>query len=295
MRVSSVLSVSTGKKIRLERLIDRTTGSCLVVALDHGVTSPRFLHGLYDTGRRIDEAIEGGATALMLTRGSARAYCEHFAGRAGLALMLTASAAGRPGGPQVTAIGSVEEALRLGADAVVVYVALAGEDEPAMIRYLSDVGEACEQLGMPLIAEAEFPDAYDTGRDWKRTADVEYLRRNARLCAELGADIIKVNWSGDQSSFESIVRACGRPVILAGGPVLPDQELLSRMASARAAGAIGCSVGRNVFEHSDPRAIMRAISDVFDVHQHDGHKEVAGDLGRAPADERHDQAVRNPA
>lgn len=270
-------STCIGKRIRLERLIEPETGSCLVVALDHGVTSPRFLPGLYDTGRRIDEAIGGGATALMLTRGIARAYCDHYAGRAGLALMLTASAAGRPAGPQVTPIGSVEEALRIGADAVVVYVALGGENEPAMIRYLSDVGEACELLGMPLIAEAEFPDAYETAEDTGRPADVEYLRRNARLCAEMGADIVKVNWSGDISSFASIVRACGRPVILAGGPVLASDELLGRMRSAREAGAIGCSVGRNVFEHADPRAMMQAISDVF-KKPHDQQTATSADI-----------------
>lgn len=254
---------SVGKGLRMHRLLEPEHRSCIIVALDHGMTSPRFLDPLAEMRQRIHEAVVGGANVLMLSRGSASSYWEEFAGRASLALMLTASAAQRPSGPRVTGIGSVEEALRLGADAVVVYVALAGDDEPEMIRYLSDVGESCQLNGMPLIAEAEFPDAYADGDSVGEGLGVEYLRRNARLCAELGADVVKVNWSGSQESFASIVAACGRPVVLAGGPVIDDAELLERMEAARDVGAVGCSVGRNVFEHRDPAAMTRAISAIF--------------------------------
>ena len=144
-----------------------------------------------------------------------------------------------------------------------VYVALSGEDEPDMIRYLSAVGETCDSLGIPLIAEAEFPNAYASRDSVDSRFGPSYLRRNARLCAELGADIVKVNWSGDQASFASVVSACGRPVVLAGGPVLADGELLSRMELARDAGAIGYSVGRNIFEHSHPEAMTRALTSIF--------------------------------
>ena len=254
---------SVGKAIRLQRLVDAESGACIVVALDHGMTSPRFLEGLRDTASRISEAIGGGATALMLSRGSAAAYCHTFAGRAGFALMLTASAACHPDGPRIAPIGSVDEAARLGADAVVVYVALNGADEREMISYVSSVGEACSAAGVPLIAEAEFPNAYVERESLDTELGTEYLTRNARLCAELGADIVKVNWSGDEESFASIIEACDRPVIVAGGPLLPDDVFLDRMASARSAGAIGCSVGRNVFEHPNSLAMTRALSRIF--------------------------------
>jgi DhnA family fructose-bisphosphate aldolase class Ia len=92
---------------------------------------------------------------------------------------------------------------------------------------------------------------------------VDYLKRNARLCAELGADIVKVNWSGDQKSFGDIIRACDRPVVLAGGTLISDEELLTRMAQAREVGAVGCSVGRNIFQHQNPQAMTQAISRIF--------------------------------
>jgi len=260
------MSASIGKKIRLSRLIQAETNTCLICAIDHGMTSPRFLDGLYDTEARVREAIAGGANVLMLGRGVAKATAHLFHRDTSLAFMLTASAGGRPGGALITPIGSVEEALRLGADAVVVYVALAGDNEPEAITYVSKIGEACELLGMPFIAEAEYPNAYQSLDSMAESYGPEYLKRNARLCAELGADIVKVNWSGDQPSFGEIVRACGRPVVLAGGSLISDEELLTRMAQARDVGAIGCSVGRNVFQHQQPEAIMRAISRILRDH-----------------------------
>jgi DhnA family fructose-bisphosphate aldolase class Ia len=257
------MSSKTGKRIRMARLLEADTNTCLICAIDHGMTSPRFLPGLFDTESRVKEVVAGGANVLMLGRGMARRYCGHFTSRTSLALMLTASAAGKPSGAVITPIGSVEEALRIGADAVVVYVALSGENEPEMISYLSKVGETCEFKGMPLIAEAEYPNAYQSLNEMTHALGPEYLKRNARLCVELGADIVKVNWSGDASSFGEIVKACGCPVVLAGGSLISDGELLERMQAARDAGAVGCSVGRNIFEHRHPQAMTAAISRVF--------------------------------
>ncbi|MBN1319121.1 MAG: hypothetical protein JXA42_26795 [Anaerolineales bacterium] len=257
------MSSDTGKQIRLNRLIQKETNSAIICAIDHGMTSPIFLSGLYDTESRVKEAIAGGANVLMLGRGVAKSTARFFARDTSLALMLTASASQRPSGAVVTPIGSVDEALQVGADAVVVYVALAGENEPEMIRYTSDVAEACERLGMPLIAEAEYPNAYQSLDEMTTSLGVDYLMRNARLCAELGADIVKVNWSGDADSFGDIIKATGKPVVLAGGSRISDEELLTRMADAHAVGAIGCSIGRNIFQHSNPYAMTKAISRIF--------------------------------
>jgi len=96
------MSAITGKRIRLNRLIQAETNTCLICAIDHGMTSPQFLSGLYDTGARVREAIAGGANVLMLGRGMAKKFCHLFQRDTSLALMLTASAAGRPSGAVIT-------------------------------------------------------------------------------------------------------------------------------------------------------------------------------------------------
>jgi fructose-bisphosphate aldolase / 2-amino-3,7-dideoxy-D-threo-hept-6-ulosonate synthase len=257
------VTAHVGKTMRLRRVIDQT-GVSIICALDHGMTSPTFLEPLADIASRTAEAVMGGANVIMMSKGMIRVAEPAFAPTTSLALLLSAS--GSPDGdrPQIVQIAEVEEALVLGADAVVLFTALGGDTEAGMIEILAGVGRECAALGMPFIAEAEFPTTYATVEELKQQYGFEYLRRNVRLCAELGADIVKTNWPGEAESFGRLVEvANGIPVVLAGGSRLNDQELLWRMQVAVEGGAIGCSVGRNIFMHESPEAITRALSRVI--------------------------------
>ncbi len=254
---------SLGKEIRLKRLIRQETNSSVICALDHGMTSPTFLSGLRDMKARVREAQAGGANVFMLSKGFARIVVDELHRETSFAMMLSAAAAGCPRPNIIVEIGQVEEALRLGADAVVVYVALNGENEPEMIHFVARVGGECERLGMPFIAEAEYPSAYASLETLKQEYGYEYLLRNSRLCAELGADIVKTNWPGDPDLFAKIVQATQVPMVVAGGTLVSDEELLTRMELAMQAGAIGCSVGRNIFQHENPFAMTRALARVI--------------------------------
>jgi fructose-bisphosphate aldolase / 2-amino-3,7-dideoxy-D-threo-hept-6-ulosonate synthase len=252
-----------GKAMRLKRVID-PAGVSLICALDHGMTSPTFLEPLADIAARTAETVAGGANVIMMSKGMIRLAEPAFSPTTSLALLLSASANPGDAEPEVVQVAQVEEALRLGADAVVLFTALGGASEPAMIRTLAGVGRECAALGVPLIAEAEFPTTYAQVEELKEQYGLEYLRRNVRLCAELGADIVKTNWPGHQDLFGSLVEAAGGiPVVLAGGSRVGDGELLWRMERAMAAGGIGCSVGRNIFMHRSPEAITRALSRVI--------------------------------
>jgi fructose-bisphosphate aldolase / 2-amino-3,7-dideoxy-D-threo-hept-6-ulosonate synthase len=257
------MTSSVGKAMRLKRVIDGD-GVSVICALDHGMTSPTFLDPLADITTRTQEAVAGGANVIMMSKGMIRVAHDAFAPTTSLALLLSASAAPDGDRPEIVQIADVEEALVLGADAVVLFTALGGDTEPGMVEILSSVGRECAALGMPFIAEAEFPTTYATVEELKQQYGFEYLRRNVRLCAELGADIVKTNWPGEQDSFARCVEAAnGVPVVLAGGSRLADSELLTRMEQAMSAGAIGCSVGRNIFMHEHPEAITRALSRVI--------------------------------
>lgn len=257
------MSAHVGKGMRLKRVID-PQGVSVICALDHGMTSPTFLVPLADIKTRTAEAVAGGANVIMMSKGMIRIAEPAFSPLTSLALLLSASA--RPGDsrPQIVNVADVEEALRLGADAVVLFTALDGEHEADMIRILSAVGRECAALGMPFIAEAEFPTTYASVEELKQQYGFDYLCRNVRLCTELGADIVKTNWPGDAESFGLLVEAAnGIPVVLAGGSRLEDGELLTRMEAAMDAGAVGCSVGRNIFMHRSPESLTRALSRVI--------------------------------
>lgn len=257
------MTAAVGKAMRLKRVID-PKGVSVICALDHGMTSPTFLEPLSDIATRTAEAVRGGANVIMMSRGMTRIAEPAFSPATSLALLLSASANPEGTRPAVVQVAEVEEAARLGADAVVLFTALGGDGEPGMIRTLAGVGRECASLGMPFIAEAEFPTTYASVEELTDQYGFEYLQRNVRLCAELGADIVKTNWPGGADAFRRLVEAAnGIPVVLAGGSRLKDHQLLGRMESAMAAGAIGCSVGRNIFMHRSPEAITRALSRVI--------------------------------
>jgi DhnA family fructose-bisphosphate aldolase class Ia len=257
------MTAAVGKAMRLKRVID-PKGVSVICALDHGMTSPTFLEPLSDIAARTAEAVRGGANVIMMSRGMTRIAEPAFSPATSLALLLSASANPEGTRPAVVQVAEVEEAARLGADAVVLFTALGGDGEPGMIRTLAGVGRECASLGMPFIAEAEFPTTYASVEELTEQYGFEYLQRNVRLCAELGADIVKTNWPGGADAFRRLVEAAnGIPVVLAGGSRLKDHQLLGRMEAAMAAGAIGCSVGRNIFMHRSPEAITRALSRVI--------------------------------
>jgi fructose-bisphosphate aldolase/2-amino-3,7-dideoxy-D-threo-hept-6-ulosonate synthase len=271
--------VSTGNPLRMARLID-SHGVSLICALDHGMTSPRFLDPLADIAARAREAIAGGSNAIMISKGMLRLAVEAFAPDTAVCMLLSASSRPQRDRPDIVAIAEVEEALRLGADAVVLYVSLEGDDEPQMLRTLAEAGRECERLGVPLIAEAEFPTTYASVDGLASQYGLEYLERNVRLCAELGADLIKTNWPGDEEGFARLVRvANGLPVVHAGGSRISDAELLERQEAAMRAGAVGCSVGRNIFMHDNPEAITRALAAV--IRERRGAADALAELERA--------------
>src|SRR6059036_2160644 len=163
--------------MRLKRVID-PAGVSVICALDHGMTSPQFLESLADIGLRTAEAVAGGANVIMMSKGMIRVAAPAFARETALALLLSASATPDGARPEVVQVAEVEEALRLGADAVVLFTALGGDAEAGMIRTLAGVGRECAALGMPLIAEAEFPTTYAQVEELTEQYGFEYLRRN---------------------------------------------------------------------------------------------------------------------
>jgi fructose-bisphosphate aldolase/2-amino-3,7-dideoxy-D-threo-hept-6-ulosonate synthase len=168
--------------------------------------------------------------------------------------------------------GSVEEAVRMGADGVSLHINIGGREEPEMLQDLGMVAERCQNWGMPLLAMM-----YPRGENVANPHDPEIVAHAARIGAECGADIVKTVYTGDVDSFAGIVRSTPVPVVVAGGPkVESDADLLHMTQEVMEAGAAGVTYGRNIFAHPNPPAITRALARII----FDGEKaESVGDLG----------------
>jgi fructose-bisphosphate aldolase, class I len=249
-----------GKAIRLERIFDRNTGRTIIVPLDHGV-SIGPIPGLVNLREAVNKVAEGGANAVLMHKGLPR--CSHRGhGRdVGLILHLSASTTLSPFPNAKTLVGTVEDALRLGADAVSVHVNLGDETERVMLHEFGAVTSRAAEWGMPVLAMV-----YARGPKIGDEYGADVVAHCARLGEELGADVVKVPYTGDPETFARAVEACCIPVVIAGGPRLEKDEDVIRMAhGAISAGGAGLSVGRNIFQAEKPTLLVQALHGI--VHQ----------------------------
>ncbi|MDD5066344.1 MAG: 2-amino-3,7-dideoxy-D-threo-hept-6-ulosonate synthase [bacterium] len=244
-----------GKQIRLERIRDRETGRTIIVPMDHGVTVGP-IKGLIDMGHAVDSVANGGANAVIGHAGLPLYGHRHHGRDIGLILHLSASTSLNPDPNNKVLVNSVERAIKMGADGVSIHVNIGADDEANMLRDFGHVSEQCMEWGMPLLAMM-----YARGGKIKKETDVEVVKLAARVGAELGADIVKCNYTGDPDSFAKVVEGCPAPVIIAGGEKMEtDRDVLEMVYWSLQAGGKGVSIGRNIFQHSNPFRIVKAMS-----------------------------------
>jgi len=249
------------KQHRLGRLLNLKTGRIVIAALDHGLQHGPGLAGIDRIKQTFLRIMEGKPDAVLLNPGLAKSVFRGFEGSVGLIVKLTAFT---PFHPDFDAtIGSVQEALKLGADGVSVgFIFGSGyEKQGAMLRNLGAVAEECLEWGLPL-----FVHAYPRGEQIPKEQyyALEQVKYAARAAAEVGADIVKTSYTGSRESFREVVEACPVPVVQAGGPKGDsDEDFLRTVEDAVKAGAIGAAVGRNVFMHPRPEAMLRAVKAII--------------------------------
>ena len=243
-----------GKQVRLERIINREDHRTIIVPMDHGVTIGA-VDGLVDMREAVNDMAIGGADAVLMHKGLVR--CSHrSAGKdIGLIVHLSASTALSPMGNTKTLVGTVEEGIKHGADAVSVHVNLGDPNERLMLADLGKVAAACDDWHMPLLAMM-----YARGPEIANSFDPKVVAHCARVGVELGADIVKVSYTGDMDSFADVVSGCCVPVVIAGGERMDStRQVLQMVHDSIKAGGAGVSMGRNVFQHPRRIELMRAL------------------------------------
>lgn len=249
-----------GKKIRLERIIDRKSEHTVIVPMDHGVTVGP-IPGLEDLPKAVDDVAKGGADAVLMHKGMIQYGHRGYGTDIGLIIHLSAGTSLGPDPNNKVLVCTVKEAIRLGADAVSIHINVGADNESQMLRDLGLVSKECNEYGMPLLAMM-----YPRGKDIKSEHDAKYVKHAARVGAELGADIIKTVYTGDKKTFKEVVEGCPAPIVIAGGPKIDSEaSLLKMIEDAMECGACGVSIGRNVFQAVDRTGLTKKVCDI--VHR----------------------------
>src|ERR1700730_18452452 len=238
-----------GMQNRLGQVFRPAAGRTVMLAIDHG-----YFQGPTTGLERVGESIVPllpYADALMTTRGMVRSTIPP-ASRTPIVLRAS-------GGPSILkelsderVALSMEDAARLNAAAVAVQVFIGGEHETQSVRNMTRLVDGGQRYGIPVLAVTA------VGRDLTR--DAGYLRLATRICAELGAHVVKTYYCAED--FDTVTASCPVPVVMAGGKKQPELEALTMAYRAVEEGAAGVDMGRNIFQCHDPVAMIRAVSAV---------------------------------
>ena len=234
--------------------MNRETNKTIIVPMDHGLTVGPIKGIGKDLGEMVNKIALGGANAVLGHIGIPLYAHRGYGPDIGLILHLSGSTSLSPDSNYKVLVNTVLEAVKLGADGVSLHINVGTKSDPEMLETLGRVSRECREFGMPLLAMM-----YPRGENIEDEHDVEVVKIAARVAAELGADIVKTNWTGDPDSFKEVVNGCMAPVIIAGGEKSGIRGILEITKQSIEIGGAGVAYGRNVFQAEDPTKVVRAL------------------------------------
>lgn len=268
--------MKTGLQARMDRLFNRHgDGHAVCVAADHGYMSD-VTPNVVNLRATTEAIIAGGVDGILLAPGQAMRLAPLFQGRNGPALIVRADWMNMPrlGTSNVTnavpqrlllneKVITAEQALSLGATAITIYLFLGYSDkiEAIGIDKCAKFVNECRKAALPCIIEPLAYGGQVTGANM-----VEILTLGARMAVEIGADALKIPYTGDVESFRNLIDVSGVPTLVLGGARSDNErDALELYAEAQEAGASGCLMGRNVTKSPDPKALIEQFSNI--AHQ----------------------------
>jgi len=223
-----------------------------MLAVDHGY----FLgptEGL-ETPREVISPLLPFADSIMLTRGILRTSVRP---ESCVPVVLRVSGGSSIIGEDLSKeaiIASIEDAIRLNASCLAVSVFIGSKYEHQTLTNLARLVDEGERYGIPILAVTA------VGREMAR--DSRYLGLSCRIAAEFGAHIVKTYYCND---FETVVRSCPVPLVIAGGKKLDEKDALSLAHDAISSGASGVDMGRNIWQSKTPVSMIKAVRSI--VHE----------------------------
>jgi fructose-bisphosphate aldolase/2-amino-3,7-dideoxy-D-threo-hept-6-ulosonate synthase len=259
--------LNVGKRIRIERIFNRKTKKTVIITMDHGLTLGT-IKGLENIAETVNKVALGGANAVLMHSGMVEAGHRQSGKDVGLIIHLSGATNLSSDPDRKVLVCSTERALKMGADAVSIHINIGANQEPEMLQDAHKVVEDSRKWGIPLITMM-----YPRGDKIKNENDPDAVNIAVRVGAELGADIVKTNYTGDIDSFKYIVKSVPVPVIIAGGPKMDKiVDILQVVYDSIQAGGSGVAFGRNVFQAKEPTKFVGALTKI--VHENYTLEEV---------------------
>ncbi|MEM3856918.1 MAG: 3-hydroxy-5-phosphonooxypentane-2,4-dione thiolase [Thermoprotei archaeon] len=256
-----MLKMDWGMENRMNRLFRPDDGRSVMLACDHGYFMGPT-HRLEQPRRTLEPLVEY-ADAVAVTRGVLRTSVDP-AWSVPIVLRVSGGASILQedlSDERVTT--SMEEALRLNVSAVALSVFIGTRHEHQTLTALGELVNAGESFGVPVMAITA------VGKELEKR-DQRYLALACRICAELGARVVKTYYC---EGFSKVVEGCPVPLVVAGGPKLATEEdVFMLVYNAMAEGAAGVDMGRNIWQNDKPVAMIKAIRAI--VHDDASVKEA---------------------
>lgn len=264
------MAEDVGKRVRLSRLFSEN-GRAFCLAFDHGLQLG-LIPGIEEPQRIIADAVEVGVDGMILTPGLMRRWGHLLQGKQAPVVIMRVDQTTMWRGAErlgyadghTRLLASVEDAVAMGADAVITYL-FVGHNDPALedrnFEICAEVNTAARRFGILHVMESM------AARGGLATeTDTDAIAMHTRIAGEFGADIIKTDWPETASRFPAIARAAQAPILVAGGArTHSDADVLKLVAEIMANGAAGVLFGRNIFQSADPKQLMLAIRRI--VHE----------------------------
>lgn len=261
--------IPPGKEIRFSKLFNQRYQKTVMVALDHGGGG---VYGeLEDLGSILQEVIKAKPDAVLLNLFMIRKFASLFQGKEAPALVGSLDINLAPEkipdflarDAQGIKIGSVKEAVRLGVDAVKLIITwgrISEHLQNSLLEWVGGVAQECSYWNLPLIIE---PCLWGRKVPQESQKNPELMAHICRIAAEIGADILKVDYTGDRDSFRRVIDSSVVPVTVLGGPKFTSiRKCVSFIEDAMSAGAGGIVFGRSVFQSKDISKIISALREV---------------------------------
>ncbi len=249
-----------GKQVRLNRIFGHPSRRLCSVAVDHFCAYQKGLPaGLINVPDVIDKLVQAQPDAITMHKGMAKSAWGPYAG----CIPLIINSAIFSGDDNlIEQMASAEEVVRLGGDAVAAAIGVRGPNEARYLKLVANLVREADRFELPMMVHI-YPRDF-SGVVPRIVHDPENIMWAVRCGIEVGADVIKVPYTGDVDSFREIVATSPVPVVAAGGPKADTlEQALRYMGEAVEAGGRGATIGRNIWGMSDPTAALLRFKEVI--------------------------------